>query len=280
MKYLSSIYLVLISFNLFVWYWVLAGGKDQALNIYFLNVGQGDSSLVVLPNNIKVLIDGGPKKEILNSLAKVMPATDRYIDLVMLSHPQLDHFSGLIPIMERYQIGAFIYNGRDGTAAAWEDLKKVLTKQKIRTIVLGEGDKIKYEESSFSLLSPNPEFLRSKELNDSCLVAELTSQKSKVLFTCDIGFKVEEYLAGKYDLKSDILKVPHHGSKYSSGGYFLDEVNPALAVIQVGKNGYGHPTQETLSRLAHVGSAVYRNDLAGTVHMRIQDGLAKVFTEK
>ncbi len=279
MKYLSSIYLVLISLNIFVWYWIFTGINTDDLNLYFLNVGQGDGSLVVLPGNVKVLIDGGPKKEILNSLGKVLPPTDRYIDLVMLSHPQLDHFSGLISVMGRYRVGAFIYNGRDGDASAWGDLKKVLKDKNIKTIVLGGHDSIKYENNKFSIVSPNPYFLGMKELNDTGLVAELDSEESKTLFTADIGFDVENYLISS-GIDVDILKVPHHGSKYSSGISFLKAITPKISVIQVGKNSYGHPTKEALGRLTSVGSSIYRNDLDGMVHLKIKGGIVQVFKDR
>ncbi len=280
MKYLSSIYLVLIIFNVFVWYWALQGREDQTLNLYFLNVGQGDGSLVMLPGKVKILIDGGPGKEILNPLSKVLSPTDRYIDLVLLSHPQLDHFSGLIPVLERYRVGAFIYNGREGTASAWKDLVRVLAEKKIKTVVLKEGSRIKYEDNDIQFLSPSNNFLGSKELNDATLVAELTSESSKTLFTADIGFKVENYLTNNYETDIDILKVAHHGSKYSSGLSFLNKATPKISVIQVGRNNYGHPTKEALGRLSSVGSSIYRNDLNGTVHLRVKDGLISVFTER
>lgn len=280
MKYSSSIYLVLLIFNIFVWYWVFTGGRDEALNLYFLNVGQGDSSLVIFPNNVKILIDGGPGKEILNPLAKVLSPTDRYLDLVLLSHPQLDHFSGLIPVMERYKVGAFIYNGRDGEAAAWKDLVSVLKQKKIDTIILEKGDSIQYRDNKISILSPDKSFIENKELNNTSLVAEVESEKAKTLFTGDIGFKVENYLMNRYDLDIDIFKVPHHGSKYSSGIYFLKRTSPQISVVQVGRNSYGHPTKEVLSRLASVGSSIYRNDLNGTVHLKVKNGIVNVLIER
>ncbi|MBI2592814.1 MAG: hypothetical protein HYW37_01460 [Candidatus Colwellbacteria bacterium] len=149
MKYLSSIYLVLIGSNLFVWYWIFNGSTPSDLNLYFLDVGQGDSELLKLPGGVKVLIDGGPGKAVLGELARALPATERYIDLVMLSHPQLDHFTGLISVMERYKIGAFIYNGREGETTAWRDLKRVLEEKKINVLILAEGDKIKYSGTEF-----------------------------------------------------------------------------------------------------------------------------------
>lgn len=280
MKYLSSIYLVLLVFNIFVWYWIFSSKDEDFLNLYFLDIGQGDSQLIRLPHNVDILVDGGRGKEILNDLAQILSPTDRYIDLVILSHPQLDHFGGLIPVLERYQVGGFIYNGREGKAAAWGDLAQVLQEKKIPTLVLGEKDKIKYQNNEFTFLSPNEDFKKSKDINEASLVFELKSEEANFLFTGDIDFKVEDYLVKNYDIDTDILKVAHHGSKYSSSDRFLKVTRPVISVIQVGKNSYGHPTKETLSRLANVGSQIFRNDLNGTINLQVKDGVVNVFTER
>ena len=183
----------LIIFDFFVWSQIISGVSEQNndLEIYFLDVGQGDSELVNLPNDVQVLMDGGPDNKILGELSSILPPTDRYIDLVVLSHPQYDHFAGLIEVLKRYEIGAFIYNGREGTAESFEDLKRTIEKNKIPTIILTQGDKIKYQENQFDVFSPSKNFISSKELNDTTLVIKLTGENSKILFTGDIGFLVE-----------------------------------------------------------------------------------------
>src|SRR5689334_7001064 len=136
MKRSSFIFSLLIGFNFFVWSAVALQANADGLNIYFLDVGQGDSSLIVLPGGAKILIDGGPaNKSVFGELEKVLSPSDRYIDLVMLTHPQLDHFGGLIDVLKRYRVGAFIYNGRDGTAQAWPYLKEIVSEKKIKTVL-------------------------------------------------------------------------------------------------------------------------------------------------
>src|SRR3989344_5549127 len=259
MRYLSLTFSLLIGFNLFVWGSVFSAFPDRGLNLYFLDVGQGDAALARLPGlsgrgRADILIDGGPGRQGLESLGEVLPETDRYIDLVMLSHPQLDHFGGLIDVLKRYQVGAFIYNGRDGTASAWNDLKTVLVERNIKTIILKEGDSITYGGNRLDILSPSPNFLKSDELNDTTLVVKLSSESSRALFTGDIGFNVEEYLARKYDVDADVLKVGHHGSKFSSGSLFLKEATPLASLISSGaKNTYGHPAPAAMGRLSSSG---------------------------
>src|SRR3989338_4617212 len=175
MKSLSLIFLVLIGFNLFVWYYVLTGEQDD-LDIYFLDVGQGDSELVILPGDVRVLIDGGPDKSVLFELSQILPKTDRYIDLVVMTHAQLDHFGGLYDVVNRYKIGAFISTGRGGESEAWDEFAKLLKEKEITVILVGAGDTIKYKNSVLRVLSPNNEFLNNKEINESSLVVELESE--------------------------------------------------------------------------------------------------------
>ncbi len=280
MKYLSSIFLILIGFNIFIWYWVFAGGFSNNLNLYFLDVGQGDSELIKLPGNVKLLIDGGPDKKVLSSLANNLSSTDRYIDFIILSHPQLDHFSGLISVLERYKVGIFVYNGEDGEGEAWKELLEVIKNKNIPMVVLRGGDSINYKDNKLVFLSPVGEIDKSSELNDTALVLELMSGGIKTLFTADVGFDIENYLVKKYDLDIDILKVGHHGSKYSTSTAFLNEATPNISIIEVGKNTYGHPTKETLNKLVGIGSSIYRSDLQGAVHIEANSGRVNVFTSR
>lgn len=272
----------LIIFNFFVWSQIILGSskKNNDLEVYFLDVGQGDSELVNLSNDVQILIDGGPDNKILKELSSILPPTDRYIDLIVLSHPQYDHFAGLIEILKRYEVGAFIYNGREGTIKAFNELKKIIEENKIPTVILTQGNKIKYQENQFDVLSPSKNFISSKELNDTTLALKLTGKNSKILFTGDIGFKVEDYLTRNFDIDSDVLKVGHHGSKYSSGQKFLEAVSPKISIIEVGKNSYGHPTLQTLNGLASIGSQIFRTDKNGTIKLVINENRINIFKKK
>jgi len=258
---------------------IFALGKvNQDLAIHFLNVGQGDSQFVILPGGVKVLIDGGPANgKALSELASILPATDRYIDILIMSHPQADHFSGLIDVFKTYKIGAFLWSGREGMATSFADLKEAFKTNGAMSVIIGKGDRIKYKESSVLVLAPWKELMESKELNDTTVVLELMSKNSKTLFTGDIGANIENQLAAWKLGQVDILKVSHHGSKYSSSKLFIDAIKPKLSIIEVGKNSYGHPTDQTLSRLSGVGSSIYRTDNDKTVRVIIDGASMKVF---
>ncbi|MFH1161842.1 MAG: MBL fold metallo-hydrolase [Candidatus Jorgensenbacteria bacterium] len=239
-----------------------SGYKPFAIS--FLNVGQGDASLLIFPTGVKMLIDGGPPNgRVLAELEEILPHTDRYLDLVMMSHPQVDHFGGLIEVVRRYSVGAFLMSVRNGEGEALTELQKVIAERGIRTVTLGRGDAVRNGATVASVLSPTPALLMSKEANDASMVVEVLSAGVTSLFTGDMGSKAEAALLPLLPGRIDILKVPHHGSKFASGAAFLKAVHPVLAVIEVGKNSYGHPTPEVLARLAEVGAKIFRTDEGG-----------------
>lgn len=268
----------LAAFDIFVWRLIVFGQDVTRPEIYFLDVGQGDSELIVLPGGVKILIDGGPSRErLISRLEEILPQGSRYFDLVVLSHSQADHSTGLIKIFKRYQIGIFISNGISGSAKSYRELDEIIGEKSISKINLAAGDRIRYKEYLIEVLSPSTDFLKRADLNEGSLVLSFKADSATVLFTGDIGFKAENQLIRNYPLDIDILKVAHHGSKYASGADFLRAATPEISVISVGRNSYGHPTKETLWRLQSAGSQVYRTDRDGTLKLVIDGRRISVF---
>ncbi len=235
------------------------------------------------------MTDAGPDDSVLAALAHVLPPDDTYLDLAIISHPQIDHFNGFKFILDHYRIGAFIYDGRDDDPpnAAWDMLKAKIQQQKIPFITLGRGDVIRIGNGSSSdeidILSPDVAFDQSAELNDVGFVELVKTPEFRTLFTADIGFNVENWLLENHtDIRADVLKVSHHGSSYSSGDAFLRSVAPRVAMIEVGaKNKYGHPASSTLVRIASDTRAlILRTDENGTVEIWPTGGKLKIFKEK
>jgi competence protein ComEC len=278
-NYLEIIIFCLFTLDVFIWSHILFVKNVSGETLYFFEVGQGDSQMISL-DNVQILIDGGPNSKILNELPKALSIGDRYIDLIILSHPQLDHFGGLIDVLKNYKIGMFISNGLKGTSGAYQELENLIAQNKIKYLVLSEGDRIKYKDYILDVLAPSDKNLASKEVNDTGLVLKFSSPKLKALYTADIGFDVEKELSKKYNLKADLLKVAHHGSKYSSSKEFLSAVNSKISLIQVGQNSYGHPTKEVLDRLAFIGSAVYRTDINGTIKLNFANNFLNILTSR
>src|SRR3989338_1496113 len=131
----------LLIFNTLTWGYIFYP-KNQLdnLNLYFLDVGQGDSELISF-DNVRILVDGGPGAQVLEKLSEILPITDRYIDLIILTHPHLDHFGGLIDVLKNYQVGVIIENGFTHDTSQFNYFEKVVEDKKIKRVALHEGDK-------------------------------------------------------------------------------------------------------------------------------------------
>lgn len=269
----------LVIADAFVWILVCAPRAASHPELYFLDVGQGDAEFVHAPGNIKMLIDGGPDNRALKELALLVSPMDRYIDIVALSHPQTDHMNGLIDVVKRYRIGVFIWNGERGAAKSFSDLKAVLEEAHVPMVTVREGDAIRYGESRVQVLGPSAARLNAREINEDALVLRFEGGGLTALFTGDVGEKTEKELRAN-NLRSRVLKVGHHGSKHSSSELFLKAVAPAVAVIEVGKNSYGHPTAQVLDRLAAADARVFRTDRNGTVKIEEKDGRLVISTRR
>lgn len=276
-KYLKYFYIgiaVLICLNFFTWQEVFRLYGNQNLKVSFLNVGQGDSAFITTPENHQILIDGGPDSTVVGKIAKQIPFWDMSLDLVILSHPEKDHMQGLLEVLKRYKVSYIVWSGIKKQDAEYLEWLKVLVRQKnlgAKIITAVAGQEIKVGNLKIDILNPK-ENLFGKDAgsssNDTSVVAKLIYGKNIFLFTGDIDAKAEAELckASPYtNLKSNVLKVAHHGSKFSTSDIFLQEVAPQFAVIEVGKNTYGHPTPEALQRLQNFGIKVYRTDQSGDI---------------
>lgn len=255
----------------------VAQTPDKSLHIYFLDVGQGDSIYVRAPNNVDLLIDGGPDKNVLSELGQVMPFWDHKIDYVMLTHPHADHLTGLINVLNRYEVGEIIATDASNTTSEYLAWLEEIKDKKIPYKLARAGDKIALDDSTkLDILWPRDSYLNQTvdNLNNTAVVAKLTYNKFSALFTGDAEVAVQRFLltANGQQLKADVLKVPHHGSSNAAELSFLKAVSPSLAVISVGLNNqFGHPAAPTLKKYEEIGATVYRTDQHGTIEI-ISDG--------
>ncbi len=252
---------VCILLNLVVWGWVVAADSGQDA-LYFFDVHQGDSEMIVV-DGAKVLIDAGGGERVVEQLNNVIPSHAKRIDLMIISHPQADHMGGSFDVIKHYDVGVVIWNGdRNGL---WEQFRIVLDEKKIPYLVMNRGDRIFIGETVIEVLWPSSDD-SVYDVNERSLVMRMIHPLVTALYAGDIGAKSEKILM-QNNITADILKVAHHGSGYSSSQDFLAAVSPAISVIEVGKNPYGHPTQQTLSRLESVGSVVLRTDKRGSIKL-------------
>lgn len=265
---------VLVFLNILSWIVVWDFANSNHLEVVFFDVGQGDAIFIETPQKRQILIDGGPNSVILEKLAKEMPFYDRSLDLMILTHPEADHMLGLIEVLKKYQVGYVLWTGIKRDTPEYKEWQGALENEKAGVKIAQAGQTVKIAKDTYlDILHPADE-LEGKSLessNDTSIVARLMFKNSSFLFTGDISEKVEEDLvASNFPIQSNVLKVGHHGSKTSSSDNFLKNVLPDIAVIQVGKNSYGHPTEEVLSRLEKIGIKIFRMD---------KDGDIKIFSD-
>ena len=251
------------------WTAIASESFGNRVELFFLNVGQGDSELIVMPQRVKLLIDAGPDNgRAVQQLDGIVPWHNRYIDLVMISHAELDHFGGLLDVLRRYTVGAVLYNGQGNDSQSFKELAALVREKRIPVLRLSEGDRIQYANDVVDILSAS-----GQSRNDGALVAKFTGDGVTALFTGDISAETEQWLIRNKQIAADIVKIAHHGSRFSSTEEFLAAVHPRIAVIEVGKNSYGHPTKEALQHIAAVGARMFRTDRDGTVRLMIKNGM-------
>ena len=263
----SSIF-VLILVNVYLWQFIFS--LDGNLKVVFFDVGQGDSIFIETPQGHQILIDGGPGQKVLTNLSKVMPFWDRSIDLLVATHPDYDHLSGLVSVLERYQVDNIVWNGQESASKTFTDWQEAVSRGSAREFVGQRGLVIKADKARFITLWPDKSSANQSQggSNDGSIVLLLNYGLNKFLFTGDITSKSEKVLVSRDIalLKADVLKVGHHGSKYSSSPDFLGAVSPLLAVISCGVNNfYGHPHQEVLSNLQEFAITILRTDQKGDI---------------
>ncbi len=261
------------------------------LIIHFIDVGQGDSCLVITPCNKKILIDTGGSK--LGESYDVGESTllpyllDRKIytlDYLIISHFDADHCNGVVAILNKLNIKKIVVSEQGEICAEYAKIMQIVNEKNIKVVKVKSGDKIIFDKYTyFEILHPQKQLIQENILNNNSIVGKLKYINFSMLFTGDIEKIAEDELIKLYKnnnkLKSDILKVPHHGSKTSSTEKFLELIKPKVALIGVGeKNTFGHPNQDVIERIENLGTKVYRTDKRGEISIVVnRKGKIKVF---
>lgn len=230
--------------------------------IHVLDIGQGDSSFIVGPHGEQIVIDGGPDLSALGSIGKHMSFFDRTIDVVVVSHPHLDHLFALPDLLRRYRVNAFIFTAVDDDLPRYQEIMSLLKEKHIPVLIADPNKDIDFGNGfKIDVLWPPPIYIGKEDPsggNDSSVVLKLIYGEDSMLYTGDMEAPEEAaLLSSGTDVSADILKVAHHGSRTSTGTGFLLAVNPSLAVISAGRtNSFNHPHPWIIKRLAHFGIPV------------------------
>jgi len=278
-RYLALI--ILFSGAVFIWSVIFTFADNEFLEVCFFDVGQGDSIFIETPNQKQILIDGGPDKIILEKLNKTIAFYDRTIDLIILTHPDADHITGLIEVLKYYDVKYILTSGVEKDTAVYRKWRELIEEKNIPLILAQSGQKIFLDENIFlEIIWPEQSLIESfsKPANNASIVGKLVYGDIEFLLTGDIEKKVENYLVNQnLNLESDILKAPHHGSKTSSSYNFVEMINPQASVISVGRdNKYKHPNDEVLERLKN--SVIYRTDEDGDIKILTNGILFDILT--
>ena len=253
---------------------------QETVSIYFLDVGQGDSSIIITPDDKVVMIDSGPNESLILRYLQNLGVS--HIDLLIATHAHADHITGMDKIIAKYKPKAFIDPGIPHTTATYQRMITAIDKYNINYYE-SISRKINLGSLTFAILPPAIPLIKGSELNNNSVVVRLDYKDFSCLFTGDIEKERERQLLteSRSNLNVDILKVAHHGSSSSSSPLFIKSVGPEIAVICCGQgNKYGHPHQETISLLQSLGIEVYRTDLNSTVLIKTNGTDYQVFTEK
>ena len=289
---IGIIIFVFIALSFFSSGQIVSKEETDELEVVFLDVGQGDSTLINTPGGKHILIDGGigegsfgsedqGKKTILPYLRS--HGINR-LDTVVGTHPDFDHIGGLVSLIraKNLTVDVFLDPGVAHPSRGYLDLlKAVKERPEIKYRQPRAGDILDWgDEVNVEVVSP-PYLLNDN--NESSIVIKLTYGEVSFLFTGDAAGTAEKLMIGKYSyrLRSIILKAGHHGSKHSSTEEFLRKVRPEVAIFSCGKNNkYNHPHEETVERLKKIGAKMYRTDEQGTITITTDGKEYRVKTEK
>ncbi|MCD9024294.1 ComEC/Rec2 family competence protein [Cohnella silvisoli] len=240
------------------------------LSVYFLNVGQGDSTYIKTAAGEDILIDGGKNEAgpIVVDYLKQLGVDD--LEVMISTHPDADHVGGLDTVLANFKVSTVYAPKVSHTTDTFKDFLLAVKNQGLTIKEAKSGVVLSLEGIAAKFAGPVRAY--GDDLNDWSAVLHLTYGDNKFLFTGDAEKKSEsDMIEAKQLLRADVLKVGHHGSNSSTSAAFLKAVSPTYAVISVGHNSYGHPTSAILNRLKASDITIYRTDLNGTV-TAISDG--------
>ena len=261
-----------------VLFW-LKFAESREFRVIFFNVGQGDAALIRFPSGAKMLVDCGMNRDVLRKLGKYLPFYDRTIDYLLITHPDTDHYGGCADVLRRYDVKKVITNGTDKDADSyWQVWKGNLLSENAVESVATAGMQIGESGVTLEFFNPNSA-LRETDDNNNSLAFRLTYGTTTIFFSGDIEEKTEKNILARYcgtttimsgcdAVKSEYLKVAHHGSDSSSNEDFLRAVFPSYAVISVGKNRFGHPSLRVMRKLERADAVIWRTDEVGDIIIR------------
>ncbi|MEE9324066.1 MAG: ComEC/Rec2 family competence protein [Dehalococcoidia bacterium] len=288
LTYLVKLALLPLSIAVFLVGSVALTQPPDTLRVTFLDVGQGDAILIETPSRHQILVDGGPSPlNIALELGEALPFWDRTIDLLVLTHPDDDHVTGLVEVLKRYEVKEILDTPIAVDSPAYAEWLSLIKTKGIPRTIAQAGQEIDLGgDIQLTVLNPlaGPLEGTASDINNNSTVLRITYGDISFLLTGDIeGFTEGLLVEGNRDLASTVLKVAHHGSKTSTTSDFLSVVDPEIAVISVGvENPFGHPHADTLNTLEGVieDERIYQTAQHGTIEVETDGHKLWVQTER
>ena len=267
-----------------VWFLAFNQSATNNLEVNFFDVGQGDSMLIKTPLGQAVLIDGGPDDKILGKLGERLSPIDKKIDIVLLTHPHADHVTGLIEVLKRYAVDLVILNGAYLATDNYNQFLNAVRDNGAEVLIAEAGEAIHFDKNlEFDIIAAEGGgTTNGSDANETSIVGKLIYKDFSIMFMGDAPAKIENEIMVYGDgLKSDIIKVGHHGSKYSSFPIFLKMVDPKAGIIEVAaKNLYGHPSPATLNRFAMAGINIFQTGKNGDIRVLSDGFTANIYKDR
>jgi len=252
---------------------VVLAHRDRTLRVSFLDVGQGDAILVEGPTGIDMLVDGGRDRSVLRELPKKMGILDRSIDIVVATHPDADHISGLADVLERYSVSYVIEPGVESDTGPSRRFESAIAAEpRVERVLARSGQRLLLGGGAYAdILYPSQD-VSNIETNDGSIVMRIVYGDTEFLLTGDAPTWVEDQVAAD-SIRSDVLKAGHHGSRTSTSAFFLSKVQPSVVIVSAGKdNPYGHPHADVLERITAAGAQILSTIQEGSIEFE-SDGI-------
>lgn len=253
------------------------------LRVSFLDIGQGDAILIQTPSGHDMLIDGGPTNAVLEQLHARMSYFDRDIAVMVATHGDADHITGLIPVLENYKVTRVITSPVESHTGIFDDLIVHIDKEGAETHIGKRGDVIDFGDGvTAQVLYPSTTISPKTDTNDASVSIVIVYGEHSFLLTGDLSSLHEgELIQPALPKHVTVYKAGHHGSKYSSGEQLLSYIRPEYSVISAGAdNKYGHPNPEAITRLQKYSKEIISTGSRGTITFVSDGRMIKVETER